>query len=187
MRDWVVARRYARAAYKLSHARGAVEGVRAELADFASLFRANEEFRRFLERPDIPPAAKQDVIAKAVADETAREFLRFLVERGRMALVPAVFVEFQKEYRRDEGIVAAEITAAAPVPEDIVERLAAALARMTGKRPEFTAVVDESVIGGVKLRLGDHVIDGTLAARLGQIREAMAGTAAAGRGRGSRL
>jgi F-type H+-transporting ATPase subunit delta len=48
---------------------------------------------------------------------------------------------------------------------------------MTGKRVELEAVLDESVIGGMSLRIGDHVMDATLATRLGEIRDAMAGSA----------
>jgi F-type H+-transporting ATPase subunit delta len=118
MRDWVVARRYGRAAYKLSHARGITEDVRAELETFAALFRDSEELRRVLVHPAIPATEKRDVVAKIVAGETVRDFLRFLMERGRLALLPAVFAEFQKEYRRDEGIVAAQVTSAVPIPDD---------------------------------------------------------------------
>lgn len=177
MRDWVIARRYARAVYKLSHARGVVEDVLAELGAFTALFRENEGLRRLLVHPGIPAAEKQDVVAEIVADETVRDFLRFLMERERLALLPAMFVEFRKEYRRDEGIVAAQVTSAVPVPEDIRERLAAAVERMTGKRVELETVLDEGVIGGMSLRIGDHVIDATLATRLGEMRDAMAGSA----------
>jgi len=177
MRYWVVARRYARAAYKLSHARGVTEDVLAELEAFAALFRDNDELRRVLVHPGIPVAEKYGVVAKIVADETARDFLRFLIERDRLALTPAVLAEFRDEYRKDAGIAAAQIKSAVPVPEDVKERLAAAIERMTGRRVELEAVVDESVIGGMSLRIGDHVIDATLATRLGEIRDAMAGSA----------
>lgn len=177
MRDWVVARRYARAAYKLSHARGNAEDVLEELDAFAALLRDNEELRRMLGHPGIPVAEKQAVVEKVVADETTRDFLRFLMERDRLALLPAVLAEFWGEYRRDAGIIAAEIKSAAPVPEDLRKRLAAAIERMTGKKVELEAVLDESVIGGVSLRIGDQVIDATLATRLDEIRDAIAGSA----------
>jgi len=177
MRDSVIARRYARAIYKLSYARGVVEEVLAELAAFSASFDADADLRRVLMHPGIPEAGKRDVVAKIVADETTRDSLRFLMERERLELVPAVFAEFQKEYRRDEGILAARVTSAVPLPEDLKKRLAAALERLTGKRVEIEAVLDESVIGGMSLRIGDHVIDATLATRLREMRDAMAGAA----------
>ena len=177
MRDWVVARRYARAAYKLSHARDATEDVLAELDAFAALVRDNEELRRMLEHPGIPVDEKQAVIEKVVAGETARDFLRFLMERDRLALLPAVVAEFWREYRSDAGIVAVQIKSAVPVPEDLRGRLAAAIERMTGNRVELEAVLDENVIGGVSLRIGDQIIDATLSTRLDEIRDAIAGSA----------
>jgi F-type H+-transporting ATPase subunit delta len=177
MRDWVVARRYARAAYKLSYARDATEGVLAELDAFAALVRDNEELRRLLAHPGIPVAEKQAVVEKVVAGETTRDFLRFLMERDRLALLPAVVEEFRREYRSDAGIVGVQIKSAVPVPEDLRGRLAAAIERMTGNRVELEAVLDENVIGGVSLRIGDQVIDATLATRLGEIRDAIAGSA----------
>lgn len=177
MRDWVVARRYARAAYKLSYGRGATEEVLAELETFTALFRDNEELRRVLVHPGIPVAEKTGMVEKLVGDETALDFLKFLIERDRLTLLPAVLAEFTDEYRREVGIAAAQVVSAVPIPEDVKERLAAAIERMTGKRVELEAVVDESVIGGMSLRIGDHVIDATLTARLGEIRDAMAGSA----------
>jgi F-type H+-transporting ATPase subunit delta len=177
MRDRVVARRYARAAYKLSHARGVTEEVLAELEAFTALFLGHEELRRVLVHPAIPVGEKYDVVVKMVADETTRDFLKFLMERDRLALLPAVLAEFRDEYQKDARIVAARITSAVPVPEDVRERLATEIERMTGRRVELEAVLDEDVIGGMSLRIGDHVIDATLATRLREIRDAMAGSA----------
>jgi F-type H+-transporting ATPase subunit delta len=175
MRDWVIARRYARAVYKLSYARETVEDVLADLGAFAALFREREALRRFLAHPAIPFDDKLSVIKKIVANDTVRDFLEFLIGRDRLTLLPAIFAEFREVYRKDEGIVAARMTSAMPMPEDIKKRLAAAVESMTGKRVQLEAVVDEDVIGGMSLRIGDRVIDATLATRLKEIREAMAG------------
>jgi F-type H+-transporting ATPase subunit delta len=177
MRDLVVARRYARAAYKLSHGRGDTEDVLAGLESFTALFRGNDEFRRMLVHPAVPVAEKTAVVQKIVGDPSTRDFLKFLIERDRLVLLPAVLNEFRDEYRKDAGIAAARITSAVPIPDDVKERLAAAIGHMTGKRVELEAVVDEDVIGGISLRIGDHLIDATLATRLGEIRDAMAGSA----------
>jgi F-type H+-transporting ATPase subunit delta len=177
MRDWVVARRYARAAYKLSHGRGDTEDVLAELEGFTALFRGNDEFRRMLLHPGVPVTEKTALVEKLVGNTTARDFLKFLIERDRLGLLPAVSTEFKDEYRKDAGIAAARITSAVPLPEDVKKRLAAAIEHMTGKKVELEAVVDEDVIGGISLRIGDRLIDATLATRLGEIRDAMAGSA----------
>lgn len=175
MRDSVVARRYARAVYKLSHARENVAAVMAELGVFAEVFREREDLREVLAHPAVASEDKVRLIGEIVEDETSRDFLKFLIQKGRLALLPVIYEDFLKIYRRDAGIVAVEVTSAVPLAEDLKERLITTLERLTGRRVEFGAVVDESVIGGLKFTIGDYVVDATLATRLEGIRETMAG------------
>lgn len=177
MRDSVIARRYARAFYKLSFAQGRVAEVLKDLAAFAGLFVERAEIRKFLAHPAIPLEAKVKLIKKLAAVEVTADFVQFLIDKGRLSLLPAVYEDFLRIYRRDAGIVAAEVTSAVPLGEDLRERLGTALARLTGKRVEIETVVDEAVVGGLKLTVGDHVIDGTLASCLEDVRESIAGAA----------
>ncbi len=177
MRDSVVARRYARAVYKLSHAQGKVAEVAADLGVFAEVFRTQEDLRKVLAHPAVSSPGKMRLIRGIVENEMTRDFLEFLIEKGRLTLVPVIAEAFLKIYRRDAGIVAVEVTSAVPLADDLKGRLITVLGRLTGKRIEVGTAVDGSVIGGLKLKIGDHVIDGTLAARLERIRETMAGAA----------
>jgi F-type H+-transporting ATPase subunit delta len=72
---------------------------------------------------------------------------------------------------RDKAV--AEVRSAVPLDEETIERLAAALGRATGKSVEVKVVVDESVIGGIVARVGDTVIDGSLARRVDSLRQAV--------------
>jgi F-type H+-transporting ATPase subunit delta len=179
MRDSVIARRYSRAFYKLSFAQGKVAEVLDDLAAFTALFAERADVRDLLANPGITRAAKAKIIDGLTADGVTADFIKFLIEKSRLSLLPAIYEDFLRNYRRDAGIVAAEVTSAVPLDEDLRERLAAALARLTGKRVEIEAVIDEAVVGGLKLTVGDHVIDGTLASRLEKVRETMAGAAGA--------
>jgi F-type H+-transporting ATPase subunit delta len=181
MRDSVIARRYSRALYKLSFARGKEAEVLEDLAAFAKLFAERAEMREFLANPGIPNEAKGKLIDGTTAEDATADFLKFLIDKGRLVLLPAIYEDYLRTYRRDAGIVAAEVATAVPLADDLRERLAAALARLTGKRVEIEAVVDEAVVGGLKLTVGDRVIDGTLASRLEGVRETMAGAAGAAR------
>jgi F-type H+-transporting ATPase subunit delta len=177
MLDLVIARRYARALYKLSYAQGEVARVLASLGDFAKIFAEREDLRRVLKHPAVATEDKINLIKKIVEGQIALDFLRFLLEKGRFSLLPLIYDEFLRVYRDDAGIVAAEITSALPLADDLKKRLVALLGRLTGKRVELGAVVDDGVIGGLRLRVGDHVVDGTLAARLKDMGETLAGAA----------
>jgi F-type H+-transporting ATPase subunit delta len=175
MRDSVVARRYARAVYKLSHAQGKIADVMAELGVFAAVFREREDLRKVLAHPAISPQDKIRLIQEIVETDITRDFLKFLIQKGRLTLLPVIYEDLLKVYRRDAGIVAVEVTSAVPLAEDLKERLITVLRRLTGKRVEVGTVVDENVIGGLKFAIGDYVVDATLATRLEDIRETIAG------------
>ncbi len=175
MLDSVIARRYARALYKLSYAQDEVAQVMASLGDFARIFAEREDLRRILAHPVVATEDKINLIRKIVEGQIALDFLRFLLEKGRFSLLPLIYDEFLRVYRDDAGIVAAEITSALPLADDLKKRLVGLLGRLSGKRVELDAVVDDGVIGGLRLRVGDHVVDGTLAARLKDMGETLAG------------
>jgi F-type H+-transporting ATPase subunit delta len=177
MRYPVIARRYSRAFYKLSFAQDRVAEVLEDLAAFAKLFAGRVETREFLANPGVPSEAKEKLIEEMTAEDITADFVKFLIDKGRLPLLPAIYEDFLRTYRHDAGILAVEVASAAPLADDLRERLEAALARLTGKRVEIEAVVDEAVVGGLKLIVGDHVIDGTLASRLEDVRETMAGAA----------
>ena len=178
MRDSIIARRYARAFYKLSFAQGRVAEVLEYLAAFVELFVERAELKELLAHPAVPEEAKVKLVEELVADELTGDFVKFLIEKGRLILLPAIYEDFLRAYRRDAGVIAVEVTTALPLTEGLRERLKTALARLTGKRVEIETVVDEAVVGGLRLTIGDHVFDGTLASRLEDIRETMAGATA---------
>ena len=151
-----------------------------DLAAFAKLFAERAEIREFLANPGVPSEAKEKLIEGTTAEDITTDFAKFLIDKGRLSLLPAIYEDFLRTYRHDAGIVAVEVASAVPLAGDLRERLGTALARLTGKRVEIEAVVDEAVVGGLKLTVGDHVIDGTLASRLEDVRETMAGAGAAG-------
>jgi F-type H+-transporting ATPase subunit delta len=187
MLERVVARRYARAFYAVAYAENRVGEVLGALGDFGRVFAERSDLRELLLHPAVPLAAKESLVSRFAADAGAREFLRLLMVKGRLELAPMVADEFARLYRRDAGILAAEVTTATPLPDEVAADIKRVVEVLSGKRVELTSRVDETVVGGVRLTLGDHVIDGTLAARLGEIKAAMAGAGGLSRAAGSKL
>ncbi|UCH78559.1 MAG: ATP synthase F1 subunit delta [Candidatus Coatesbacteria bacterium] len=177
MRNPVIARRYARALYKLASAQGVLPEVLAEIEEFGRWYEERAQLSLLLENPAVTVEAKTAVFERLVATELSRDFLRFLLEKNRLPLLPTIAEELARAFRQETGVVAAHATSALPLPEEIQARLVEILERVTGKKVELSTAVDADVIGGLRLRLGDHVIDATLAHRLREIRETMAGAA----------
>jgi F-type H+-transporting ATPase subunit delta len=169
-----VAARYAEALFGLAQQRGAVGALRRELADIAELVRGSQELRSLLARPDVSAERKAAALDAALGGRFSREIvalLEVLVNHQRGEAVPAVSEAFGALADRAEGVVVAEAATVVPLTGQQRDRLVAALARLTGQRVRLAERLDASVLAGVRLRVGDRLIDGSAAGRLARMRE----------------
>jgi F-type H+-transporting ATPase subunit delta len=117
---------------------------------------------------------KLDVLGQAVPDglgEQVRKFLGTLLEAGQLDLLDSILAEFERLVRRRPERRMARVTSAVPLTSDEQEALRARLVDRFGADLEFQFDVDASLIGGVYLRVGDQVIDGSVAGRLAALRD----------------
>ncbi|MEX1336021.1 MAG: ATP synthase F1 subunit delta, partial [Candidatus Limnocylindrales bacterium] len=131
------------------------------------------EVTRFLSNPSVPTAARVEVLGRIVGDDVSgaqRSLLSLMVRRGRFEQLPAVIREFRRLYRLREGIVEATVTSATSLEGPEVKALQARLETMTGKRVELSQQIDPDLLGGVQVRVGDQLIDGSVAGRLERLR-----------------
>ncbi len=161
----------------MSHAQNKIAEVLEDLGAFAKAYGESADLREFLAHPGVPQEGKAKLIEDMVGGGITADFIKFLIERGRLPLLPVIYQGFLRTYRREAGIMTVEVTSALPLSGELRERLKKALARSSGSKVEVEAVVDGAAIGGLKLRVGDHVVDDTLAFRLEEIRKTMAGAA----------
>ena len=97
-----------------------------------------------------------------------------LVRRGRIELLPEVAAQLRRLYDQRQGIVKATVTSAAPLTEAETIALRERLAGMTGGRVDLSVQVDPAILGGVMVRLGDRLIDGSVRGRLERLRTRLA-------------
>jgi F-type H+-transporting ATPase subunit delta len=111
-----------------------------------------------------------------------RRLVALLAERGRLDLLPAVAAEYGELLKRHRGIVTAIVTSAAPLTRDESDALEERLRQMTRADVELRPVVDESLIGGLTVRIGDELIDASVRGRLERLRNELIAGVRVGRG-----
>jgi F-type H+-transporting ATPase subunit delta len=169
-----VARRYARSLFNAASRQGIVPSVEADLNLIGAVSRASGPFSRFLESPDATSEAKTALLEKAFSDRVTAltmAFLRLLVDKGRETILPHVREVFVELRRQQEEVVRAVVTTVAPLDQDSRARVVSRLEAKSGKRVEAEFETDPSLIGGINVRWGDYVLDGSLSGSLARMKE----------------
>ena len=167
---------YGAAIFEVAKAEGQLERIERELFTVARTFATSNELRDALTNPQLPIERKQGIIDDLIGGRASTltvAFVSFVVEAGRATDLPSIIDAFIARAAASRAKAVAEIRSAVPLEPEVLERLGAALSRATGKDLELKVIVDPSVIGGVIARVGDIVIDGSVARRLASLREVM--------------
>jgi F-type H+-transporting ATPase subunit delta len=166
------ARRYAEAAFEIAERDDSMETWLAAFA-LAEERLTDPGVMRLLANPAIPASSRIEALGRIIGEEvrgTQRNLLALLVRRGRFEQLPAVAREFRRLYRRREGIVEATVTSAATLDAAEATALRGRLEAVTGQRIELEQQVDPELLGGVQVRVGDQLIDGSVRGRLERLR-----------------
>ena len=166
------ARRYAEAAFEIAERDDSMEAWLAAF-EIAGQRLMDPELTRLLSNPSVPTASRVDVLERIVGDDISgaqRNLLSLMIRRGRFEQLPAVISEFRRLYRLREGIVEATVTSATTLDGAELKAIQDRLEAVTGKRIELSQDVDPELLGGVQVRVGDQLIDGSVAGRLERLR-----------------
>jgi F-type H+-transporting ATPase subunit delta len=150
-----------------------------QLASLVSAFQESRDLREVWETPAIPVEQKRkvlDVLAER-ADVTyrpVRNFIAVLMDQGRIALLPEIARLFETELNSRSGRIHAEIVSAKALGPEQRATLVAELSRLTGKVVLPHYVTDEKLLGGVKVRVGSTIYDGSVRGQLQRIRQQLA-------------
>ncbi len=167
---------YAAAAYALASAEGELDRVEQELATFGRAIETSPDLRSALTDPRLPLEKKESIVNEVLGAHASRvtvNLVSLFVAQGRGGDLPDIVSALAEQRAASVGKVVAEVRTALPLDEDTVTRLAAALEHKTGRQVEVRVVVDPSVLGGLVTRVGDTVIDGSIARSLRSIRETL--------------
>ena len=176
MRPVTIARNYAETLLTLAQKAEDPRGWGKMLSDVSAAMGSDVTLRHFLESPKVSAEQKKEILGKAFADRAPRLFVRFLqalVTNRRQMLIPRIATEYFALLDAAENRVHADVTLAKQPTDEETARIAASLRKTLGKDVIPHVRIDPSIIGGVVVKMGDTVMDGSVKRRLGVLRRAM--------------
>ena len=163
-----IARPYAEAAFRLAQEANALP-VWSEMLRFLADLVGDPQIAAALDNPKLGSEQKESLLLTVAGDRLqgfGRNFVRVLVEADRVNLLAQIAELFEILRADAEGVAKASIDTAFPLDEAQVREITAALERKFGRQIEATVNLDPSLIGGVRIAVGDTVIDGSIKAKL---------------------
>lgn len=170
-----IARPYAEAAFALADAAGTLGKWSASMQRMAAIA-ADEKMRDAIGNPRLTAEQLYGLFA-AVAGEAifaeTQNFVRVLIENRRLELLPDIRANFEELKNEREGTIEADIASAFPLEGGVLAELVADLERRFKRKVEPHVTVDPELIGGVRVQIGDEVIDGSVRGRLATMASAL--------------
>jgi len=174
MLNRAVARRYSRALFDIATERGVLDQVDRELDLVVSMIEMNRPLRAIMNDVLIAPKVKRDLVSKLLqgkVSEVTMSFLLLVVRKRREAHYPEIYRAFLDLANEARGIVEVEVRSAVPLEAHILTGLENKLVARFGKRIKFQTQVAPELIGGLVVRVGDELMDGSIKTRLRRIRD----------------
>ena len=170
-----VAATYAEALFEAATDAGAVGAVAGEIAGFATAVEESPELRQFLDNPEVEARVKKEAVKElgSSANPITANFLQVLIDRGRITEFPEIARAFADRVAAEEGRLEVEAVTAVPLPEDLRNRIVEEISRKTGRSVDLTEAVDPEIVGGLVLRIGGAVVDGSVRHRIEELRAAL--------------
>ena len=171
--------KYARALIDVAVERDIEDRIEQEVEAFQVLLADHELLRGTLETPALPFQPKRRIVEELASrlglSETARNFVLVLLRNGRIAEFDQAVAALQEVLDERREIVRGEVTSAQPLGDSTRTRLLEAVQEMTGRGAKLNFQQDEALIGGIKLKIGSTVFDGSIQTALETLKKELAG------------
>jgi len=173
------ARVYAEALFAAGEDKGTINELQEQLAAFADAVDADRELQVFLFSPYLSSNDKVEGLRRAVtgAEPEFDNFLELLVEKGRMPEVFRIRREFDELWKKANRRLDVTVTSAIELDPSVVGKIGEEVERQTGEKVELSSEVDDGILGGIVLRVGNMVLDASIRTRLEKLRKSVASAA----------
>ncbi|MFS0555740.1 F0F1 ATP synthase subunit delta [Brevibacillus sp. 179-C9.3 HS] len=164
-----VGKRYARALFEVASERSKIDQVETDLGAIVQAIEGNEDLKKIMLHPHIAADAKatlaDELFKSHVAEETFN-FLNVLIENGREVDLFDIYRSFVQLANEARGFADAVVTSAKPLSTEEQNELAEKFGQTLNKKLRLTTVVDPTILGGIIIKIGDRLYDGSLKTKL---------------------
>ena len=172
-----LARRYAKALMDIGADQKNADKLGADLRNFAQAMAVSAELAATLSNPAFPRTDRKKIL-EALATRfgttpIVKNFLFVLLDKERLATLPAISKEIDRMLEEQAGRVTAEVTSAQPLTTAQLQQITASLEKLSGKKVQVVKKEDPALIGGVVAKVGDTIYDGSVRTQLRQLRDQM--------------
>ncbi len=168
-----IASRYAKSLMDLSLEKGILESVKADMLLFNKVCEQNSDFVLLLKNPIVASNIKAKVIKKIFTgkvQELSEKFFEIVIRKDREKFLPEIALAFVAQYNTYKNIVTAEVTTTIALTDNLRSEVTNIIKEISGKTVELVEVIDESIIGGIIIKVGDRQIDDSVSAKLNALR-----------------
>lgn len=173
----MLAQRYGEGFFRVVRESGRYREAAVELASFLALIEENPQVRDLMVNPvygvEERLALLEGIQEKAKYSDPTHGLLHVLIQRNRIGELRSILEAYESFYRAELGVVSAEVTTAVEADGALKARVQEALRRLTGKDPEVSFQTDPAIIGGLKVKLGNSILDASVKSKLERMHQAL--------------
>ena len=171
-----IAQVYGRALVEAAQDADKLDDVREQVGQFADALDDDRDLSVFFFSPYFSTEEKKEGLGKVLdgADDTVRNFLELLIEKHRMPALFRIRREYDSLWEEENKLLPVEVTSAIELDKETVEQIGDKIGERTGRKVQLESKVDPDILGGIVLRVGDRILDASIANRLESLRKQVA-------------
>jgi F-type H+-transporting ATPase subunit delta len=171
-----IARVYAEALFRAGRDLGKLDALREQLSAFVAALRENREMQLFFFSPYFSSAEKREGLGRALdgGEPELVNFLELLIEKHRMPVIFRIERQFEALWAKENRRLGVTVTSAIDLDPEIAKRIGAEIEKQTGTTVELESRVDEQILGGLVVQVGNMVLDASVRNRLDKLRKSIA-------------
>ncbi|MGI6685657.1 MAG: ATP synthase F1 subunit delta [Bacillota bacterium] len=169
-----IARRYAQAIFEIAREKNAVDKFGEDLKSIVQLIEENEDIKKIVYGRLVPIEAKKEILGIIISPETDQMMVNFIylvLDKAREQYLTGIVDAYLQLAAEEKKILPAEVLSAIPLTEDQVLRLEDKFSEITGQRVKAEIRVEPQLLGGITVRIGDIVYDGSISKKLDLLKE----------------
>ena len=173
------ARVYAEALFEVGRDKGKLDVLREQLGQLADAIAANRDLQVFFFSPYFSSAEKRDGAQRAIsgAEPELLNFLELLIDKQRMPEVFRIRHELDELWKQENRRIDVTVTSAIELDPAVVAKIGEEIEKQTGEKVDLASRVDDEILGGIVLQVGNMVLDASIRSRLEKLRKSVAGAA----------